>query len=120
MVDKTMSFVFGEVRFKTIGIGRTDAKVSANSYYIQLFVDDVLMDENSFIKSLNANFSPDFRAVSMRQVDRGFNIIQAAKVKEYHYYFSFGEKNHHFASPFIVNVSEKLNIDEMMKAARLF
>ena len=120
MVDKTLSFVFGEVRFKTIGVGRTDAKVSANNYYVQLFVDDFLMDENSFINSLNANFSPDFRAVSMQQVDKGFNIIQVPKVKEYHYYFSFGEKNHPFAAPFIVNVSEKLNIENMMKAARLF
>ena len=78
------------------------------------------MDENSFIKSLNANFSPDFRAVSIQQVDTGFNIIQVSKVKEYHYYFSFGEKNHPFAAPFIVNVSENLNIDNMMIAAKLF
>tara|TARA_B100000809_G_C15083666_1_gene510584 strand:+ start:315 stop:1106 length:792 start_codon:yes stop_codon:yes gene_type:complete len=120
MVDKTLSFVFGEVRFKTIGVGRTDAKVSANNYCLQLFLEDVLIDENSFIKSLNANFSPDFRAISMEQVDGSFNIIKASKVKEYHYYFSFGEKNHPFAAPFIVNMNEDLNIYEMMKAAKLF
>ena len=119
MVDKTLSYVFEDINFKTIGIGRTDAKVSANSYYIQLFVD-TLIDENSFMKSLNSNFSPDFRAISMQQVDRSFNIIKASKVKEYHYYFSFGDKNHPFATPFMVNINENLNIDLMIKGAKLF
>ena len=84
MVDKTLSFVFEDTSFKTIGIGRTDAKVSANQYCIQLFVD-TLIEEDSFMKSLNSNFSADFKAISMRKVDRSFNIIKASKLKEYHY-----------------------------------
>ena len=48
MVDKTLSFVFENTHYKTIGIGRTDAKVSANTYYIQLFVND-LVEEDSFL-----------------------------------------------------------------------
>ncbi len=119
MVDKSLSFVFTDSSFKTIGVGRTDAKVSANSYYMQLFVD-TLIDKDSFMRSLNSNFSPDFRAMSIRQVDRGFNIIQASKIKEYHYYFSFGEKDHPFAAPFLVNIDENLDIDKMMEAAKLF
>ncbi len=119
MVDKTLSFVFKEDNYKTIGVGRTDAKVSANTYYIQLFTEK-LVDEEAFIKSLNSNFSPDFRALSIRKVDRGFNVINAPKIKEYHYYFSFGEKNHPFAAPFLVNVAENLDIELMMKAANLF
>ena len=89
MVDKTLSFVFEDVAYKTIGVGRTDAKVSANRYYIQLFVD-VLIEEDSFLASLNSNFSPDFKAISIDKVDSRFNIINTPKVKEYHYYFSFG------------------------------
>jgi tRNA pseudouridine38-40 synthase len=119
MVDKTLSFVFEDVNYKTLGVGRTDAKVSANTYYIQMFTDK-LVKEDSFIGSLNANFSPDFKAISINKVDRGFNIINSPKIKEYHYYFSFGGKNHPFAAPFIVNVDEVLNIDMMMKAAKLF
>ena len=119
MVDKTLSFVFEDISYKTLGVGRTDAKVSANTYYIQLFTDK-LVDESSFVASLNANFSPDFRAISILQVNRGFNVINSPKIKEYHYYFSFGEKNHPFAAPFIVNVDEVLNVDVMMKAAKLF
>ena len=39
IVDKSLSFVFEDSAYKTIGIGRTDAKVSANAYYLQLFRD---------------------------------------------------------------------------------
>ena len=119
MVDKTLSFVFEDVSYKTIGVGRTDAKVSANCYYVQLFVD-TLVDETSFIKSLNSNFPSDFKAISIQQVNRSFNIINVSKVKEYHYYFSFGEKNHPFAAPFLVNIDEDLDVKLMMKGAKLF
>ena len=34
MVDKTLSFVLVNADYKTIGIGRTDAKVSANTYFL--------------------------------------------------------------------------------------
>lgn len=119
MVDKTLSFVFEDVAYKTIGVGRTDAKVSANRYYIQLFVD-VLIEEDSFLASLNSNFSSDFRAISIDKVDSGFNIINTPKVKEYHYYFSFGEKNHPFAAPFLVNIEKNLDIDLMIQGAKLF
>ena len=119
MVDKTLSFVFEETNYKTIGVGRTDAKVSANTYYIQMFTDKIVK-EDTFIASLNANFSPDFRAISIQKVDRGFNVINAPKIKEYHYYFSFGEKNHPFSAPFIVNVDGNLDLETMEEAARLF
>ncbi|QXP64457.1 tRNA pseudouridine(38-40) synthase TruA [Polaribacter sp. HaHaR_3_91] len=119
MVDKTLSFVFEETNYKTIGVGRTDAKVSANTYYIQMFTDKIV-EEGIFITSLNANFSPDFRAISIQKVARGFNVINAPKIKEYHYYFSFGEKNHPFSAPFIVNVNENLDLETMQEAAKLF
>jgi len=119
MVDKTLSFVFEELNYKTIGIGRTDAKVSANTYYIQMFTDKIV-DEKGFIDSLNANFSPDFRALSIQSVERGFNVINAPKIKEYHYYFSYGGKNHPFSAPFIVGINEILDLETMQKAAKLF
>ncbi|MCI2230376.1 tRNA pseudouridine(38-40) synthase TruA [Polaribacter sp. MSW13] len=119
MVDKTLSFVFEDVRYKTIGVGRTDAKVSANSYYLQLFTD-IVVDEVSFMELLNSNFPSDFKAISIQGVDGGFNLINSPKIKEYHYYFSFGEKNHPFAAPFMVNVGRNLDVDLMKKAAKLF
>ncbi|MEO9570886.1 MAG: tRNA pseudouridine(38-40) synthase TruA [Polaribacter sp.] len=119
MVDKSLSFVFEDVNYKTIGIGRTDAKVSANMYYLQMFTNCEI-NEDSFLHSLNSNFSPDFKAISIQKVDRSFNVINSPKIKEYHYYFSFGEKNHPFAAPFLVNVDEVLDINVMRQAAKLF
>lgn len=119
IVDKSLSFVLIDKAYKTIGVGRTDAKVSANSYYLQLFVD-VVLEDDSFLKSLNSNFPADFRAISIQQVEKGFNIINADKTKEYHYYFSFGDKNHPFAAPFMVNIDDYLDLELMMKGAKLF
>ncbi len=119
MVDKSLSYALSHFNFKTLGIGRTDAKVSANSYYFQLFINEEL-NESLFLANLNRNLSPDFRAISIRELDSSFNILDAPKYKEYHYYFSFGEKNHPFASPFMVCLLENLDIEQMKKGARLF
>lgn len=119
IVDKSLSFVLEKDIYKTIGVGRTDAKVSANSYYLQLFTD-ILLEEELFMGSLNSNFPADFRAISIQKVERNFNVINAPKIKEYHYYFSFGDKNHPFAAPFMVNVADDLNIELMKQAAKLF
>ena len=43
MVDKSLSYALGNDAFKTLGVGRTDAKVSANSYYFQLFMNTELI-----------------------------------------------------------------------------
>ncbi len=119
MVDKTLSFVLVDGYYKTIGVGRTDAKVSANSYFFQLFVNEKI-DEANFLESLNSNFSPDFRAIAIHKVATSFNIINVSKIKEYHYYFSFGEKNHPFAAPFLVNIDVNLDIELMKIGAKLF
>ena len=38
MIDRTLKYVLGETRFKTLGAGRTDAMVSANEAAFELFV----------------------------------------------------------------------------------
>ena len=118
-VDKSLSFVFGHFDFKTIGMSRTDAKVSANTYYMQMFTFDNF-DNEWFLKCLNNNFSSDFKINSIVKVPINFNIINRPKVKEYHYYFSFGEKNHPFSAPFLLGLEEDLNISLMKKGALLF
>jgi len=119
MVDKTLSFVFEDIKFKTLGIGRTDSKVSANSYFFQLFVESEF-NKLSFLEDLNSNFPNDIKAISVRKVNVDFNIIQTPKIKEYNYFFSFGEKNHPFSAPFIVGFEEELDIDIMKVGAQLF
>lgn len=119
MVDKTLSFVLNDIRFKTLGSGRTDSKVSANKYCFQLFINECI-DEEYFLLSFNSNAPIDLKALTVSRVDDNFNIIQSSKVKEYHYYFSFGEKNHPFAASLLVGFDNDLDIEMMQKGAQLF
>jgi len=119
MVDKSLSFVFNHFNYKTLGVGRTDSKVSANHYILQLFINEKV-EEITFIKSLNFNLPADFKALSITSVAINFNIIQHPKIKEYLYFFSFGEKNHPFTAPIIVGLEDNLDIDLMKKGAKLF
>lgn len=119
ILDKTLKFVLGDVRFKTIGVGRTDAKVSSSSYPAQLFVDSTI-DIEEFIESFNQNSPSDIELLKVQEIiDISFNIIQHEKVKEYHYYFSTEGKNHPFCAPFMTGYSG-LNLDAMKEAARIF
>ena len=81
---------------------------------------DAILEEDQFLNSLNSNFPADFRAISIQKIPIDFNIINSNKTKEYHYYFSFGEKNHPFAAPFMSFVEESLDIDLMKTGAKLF
>lgn len=120
MIDKTLSFVFDSTqRYKTLGAGRTDAKVSASMYGFQLF-SDFEVDTKEFLKVFNVNTTADIKALSIQKVASSFNIIQSTKIKEYHYYFSFGEKQHPFSAPFLVGIYESLDIELMKKGANLF
>ncbi len=119
-VDKTFKFMCKGVRFKTIGVGRTDAKVSSTDYAFQLFIDEVV-DEEKFIEIFNINSPSDLRGISIEKIrDKKFNIIQHPKVKEYRYYFSFGEKNHPYCASLLVGFLDQLNIELMEEGAKLF
>ncbi len=119
ILDKTLKFVFKGVRYKSIGVGRTDAKVSAELYAFQLFIDKKV-DFDEFITSFNKNSPADIKVLSLQTVSDTFNIIQHPKIKEYRYYFSFGEKNHPFVAPFMINFQDDLDIELMKKGALLF
>lgn len=120
MLLKTLKFVLPNTSFKILGAGRTDAKVSALDAGFELFVDELISDLAEFIVVFNKNLPPDIRILSMKPVDASFNIIKNSKYKEYVYLFSYGQKNHPFAAPFIANILEELDIDLMKKAAQLF
>lgn len=119
MIDKTFSFILKESKFKTLGCGRTDAKVSANDYPFELFVSEEL-NEDQLLHRLNKNLPSDIRAKSVESTSAQFNIIQDVREKDYHYYFSFGAKSHPFAAPFVRDFGKLLDMDEMMEASKLF
>lgn len=119
MMDKTLSFVLEGADFKTLGSGRTDAKVSANQYFFQLFTNSKV-DKVSFVDLFNSNAPMDLKAIEISEVKNDFNSIQSVKLKEYHYYFSFGQKNHPFAASLLVGFMNDLDIEIMKQGAKLF
>ncbi|MGB0896273.1 MAG: tRNA pseudouridine(38-40) synthase TruA [Flavobacteriaceae bacterium] len=120
MVDRTLAYVLGHKKFKTLAAGRTDAKVSVNETFIELFLDEGKLDFEEFMPLFNLNLPQDIKVLSIEETDGKFNIIQHAKQKEYIYVFTYNEKVHPFAAPFMVAFPEVLDIALMQEAAKLF
>ncbi len=120
MVERTITYVLDHKNFKILASGRTDAKVSANQAYIELFIDHHPLDLDEFFVAFNQNLPQDIKALSIKETNEEFNIIQSPKIKEYIYMFSYGEKFHPFCAPFMYHINEELDIISMQKAARLF
>ncbi len=119
MMNKTFSFILKHDNFKVLGCGRTDAKVSADDFALELFLNQE-MDPSLLLEELNSNLPFDIRAKSVEKTTADFNIIQHSKIKEYHYSFSFGEKSHSFNAPFIINMGDHLDIELMQEAVKEF
>src|SRR5690625_595465 len=125
MVERTASYVLRklmnrEEMFKILAAGRTDAMVSVNQTYIQLFIEKEPLKEQEFFPLFNQNLPQDIRALEIIESRADFNIIQHRQRTEYLYFFSFGQKNHPFCAPFMVNIVEDLDLQSMQKAAKLF
>jgi len=120
MVDRTLAYVLEHKKFKTLAAGRTDAKVSVNETYIELFLDEGTLDLEEFMPLFNLNLPQDIKALGIEETNAKFNIIQHTKQKEYLYIFTFGKKIHPFAAPFMVAFPDVLDITLMQEAAKLF
>tara|TARA_R110000796_G_scaffold88850_6_gene192024 strand:- start:96287 stop:97072 length:786 start_codon:yes stop_codon:yes gene_type:complete len=121
MLLKTLKFILPQRKFKILGSGRTDAKVSALEAAFELYLDEEpIVDLKEFLALFNKNLPPDIRILHISEVDEAFNIIQNSKEKEYVYLFSYGEKSHPFCAPYLVTFLENLQIENMIVAAKLF
>ena len=120
MVDRTLNFILEGKRFKSLSSGRTDAMVSAERAAFELFLFEPIEDESAFLELFNTNLPQDIRALSIKEVDAKFNIIQHSKIKEYIYLFAYGEKCHPFCAPIMTTILDDLDIDLMKQGAKLF
>ncbi len=121
MLQRTLRFVLDHSDFKILAAGRTDAKVSAAQTWIQLIIEQenpIKIDE--LLADVNTNLPSDIRALSIKHADADLNIIQEPKLKEYIYLFTHGKKNHPFAAPLMVFIKEKMDIELIKTAARMF
>ncbi|MGB3591205.1 MAG: tRNA pseudouridine(38-40) synthase TruA [Nonlabens sp.] len=121
MVLRTLRYVFDHSNFKVLAAGRTDARVSVNETWIELFLDQkCALDLQEFLKDFNLNLPSDIKALDVIATTAQFNIIQAPKIKEYIYLFCCGEKMHPFAAPLMTHIKEPLDIELMKQAAAQF
>jgi tRNA pseudouridine38-40 synthase len=121
MIDRTLKFILKDIKFKTLGAGRTDAMVSASEAALELFIyNEPILDFDAFLDLFNHNLPQDIRALSIKEVDKTFNVIQDSNLKEYHYVFSEGGKNHPFCAPILTTILDSLDVDLMKRGAKLF
>lgn len=120
MFRKTIRYILKDQEAKVLASGRTDAKVSANQTFIELYTYLPVKNLEALRGTFNFNLPADIRVEEVFETNEDFNIIQHPKIKTYHYYFSFGEKFHPFSSAFMCHIEGVLNIENMMKAAELF
>lgn len=118
MLEKTLKFILEDKKFKVLAAGRTDAKVSAKNMYVQLYAFEDL-DIAYLQNKLNEHLPPDMKSLSVKEIDRNFQIIQDAKTKTYHYYFYMGER-FPYAAPFMTWNGDELDIELMQKGANVF
>lgn len=118
-VEKSVIKLLNHENFIILGASRTDSMVSAIESYFELITTDKI-DEINFAPEINKLLPPDIKVLKMREVTPEFKIINSSKLKEYCYFFSFGEKNHPFSAPFITHIDDGLDIELMMKAAKVF
>lgn len=118
MVDKTLRYVLGkEVRIKTLGASRTDAMVSANDFPCELFLQQPIPD--NFLEAFNQNLPSDIEALSIREVDASFNVIQDVTEKEYIYALIHKTKKP-FESHQLAYVPGNLDIELIQEVAPTF
>ncbi|WP_067149326.1 tRNA pseudouridine synthase A [Pseudotamlana agarivorans] len=120
MVDRTLNYILEGKPFKSLSSGRTDAMVSAECAAFELFLQEPIEDQEAFLELFNYNLPQDIRALSIREVDAKFNIINNSKIKEYLYLFTYGEKCHPFCAPIMTTILDDLDIELMKEGAKLF
>ncbi len=118
-LEKTLKFVFEHANFKTLASGRTDAMVSANEAYCHLITKQPY-DTAWLLQMITKNLPQDIRILDVEEVTASFDIIQASKIKEYHYLFSHGQRNHPFCASMLTGKSQTLDIALMQQGAKLF
>ncbi len=120
MLDRTLKFIYEDkIKIKSLGSSRTDRMVSAMSFHCEIFCDQILDIDDLFL-NLEKNLPADIRVIKAFPIDKNFQIIHPSHQKEYIYCFSYGKKAHPYSAPFIYNSLEKLDIDLMKIACKLF
>lgn len=101
------------------GASRTDKGVHAKAQLAKFSIPFDIKAEKLQM-GVNALLPNDIRVTECEACGKDFNPSKDSKQKEYHYYFCTSETENPVLSDFVAHVPGPLNIDSMIKAARLF
>jgi len=118
-INESVSKIFNNPEVKTIASGRTDAKVHAFNQVVRLEVPKEMEAEN-LRKALNSLLPENIRVKKLSPCHSDFHPIRGATSKEYHYYFTYQEKESAFQDRFIGHCRARdLDFDLMNQACDL-
>ncbi len=108
-----------KVPVKTVGSGRTDARVHSLNHHI-VFTPPFDIDLSSLVKGLNSHLPTTIRVKSAEHVNMSLNITKDAKSREYRYLFTNNSEASAFQNELMPNISYPLDLEKMRKALKLF
>lgn len=109
---------FLEEDIQIIGSGRTDAGVHALMQVCNFKTNKVLSKD--FIKDFNRYLPEDIRVLEFKEVDDRFHARHNAKKKIYMYRIDNSAFGNPFLRKYSYHIEEKLNIEKMKEASKLF
>ena len=117
-ITDALQKLFGE-KIEINGCSRTDAGVSAESYFFDFSANTKLPTERVPFK-LNRFLPKDIQAVSAKEVDQTFHARYSAKSKTYEYGFYLSEHTLPLLNPKYYKLKPTIDIDTMISACQLF
>jgi len=118
MLFKTLKFIWKHEDFKIFGSGRTDSRVSAEQFYVQVFSNEII--EKDFISELNYNLPRDIKVLSSRIASPKFNLLANSLGKTYRYSIGKTTNRNVFESPTKTYFKWELNWPLFIQALRCF
>jgi tRNA pseudouridine38-40 synthase len=116
MLHKTLSFIWEHKDFKTLGCGRTDAKVSAKQFFAQINTNEIL--DLSFLEVLNDNLPNDIFAKHILKKSKGYSVLSSSKSKTYRYQFCVNSKRDVFKASFAQHFKGDIDLDKMRQGLK--
>lgn len=121
-IERTLRFILGSSeKIKIFGGGRTDAFVSADSYFCEVYLSSEITDTESFQQIVNKNLPMDIQVLHISILPPKMNVLHSIESKEYRYLFC-KERPHPYCAPFIGYIPHReiLDIALMGEGAQLF
>lgn len=108
-----------KVHVKTVGSGRTDAKVHSLNHHV-LYTAPFDIPVAAIVKGLNSHLPPDIRVKSAELTTTDLNITAHAKSREYRYLFTNNSDANAFQTDLVANISFPLDLVLMKEALACF